>query len=57
MDTTLEALAKKAAFSAHVLTEQERETARALMERDANAADRSRSRLERLVFRYILGLY
>lgn len=57
VDTTLEALAKKAAFSAHVLTEQERETARALMERDANAADRSRSRLERLVFRYILGLY
>ena len=57
VDPTLEALAKKAAFSAHVLTEQERENARTLMERDANAADRSCRRLERLVFRYILGLY
>ena len=57
VDPALEALAKKAAFRAHVLTAQERETARTLTEQAADAADQSRSRLGRLVFRYILGLY
>ena len=57
MDQTLESLAKKAAFSAHVLTEEERETARALTDRIAGEADRSRSRPGRLAFRYILALY
>ena len=57
VDQTLETLAKKATFSAHVLTAQERETARALTEQGAEAADQSRSRLDRLVFRYVLGLY
>lgn len=57
VDPVLESLAKKAAFSAHVLTAQERETARTLTEQAAQAADRSRGRWNRLVFRYILGLY
>ena len=57
VDPVFESLAKKATFSAHVLTAQERATARTLTEQAAQKADRSRSRWNRLVFRYILGLY
>ena len=57
MDEEAEALAKKAKFSPHTLTESERETAVTAARAAAQAADAALPRWKKLLFRYILGLY
>ncbi len=53
----VEELAKKAKFSQHILTEEERQTAVQALLDQAGRADRSLSGWRRLVFRYLLGLH
>ena len=56
-DERAEELAKKAKFSQHILTGEEREFVRAQTEKLARETDLSQKWYQRLVLRYLYGLY